>query len=107
MLSHGICNVTAPDMISLSALKRFTIRWDSPRAQYLVSEPCYDGGEVVNAEAYDALAKENAQLRKALRECRDFLTDPRIGTYTYMEGSDFYSDKSDVVETIDAVLGVS
>lgn len=38
-----------------TTIKRFEITWDYNRTGYCVSIPGYEGGEVVTAEAYDAL----------------------------------------------------
>lgn len=50
--------------------RRFTIRWNPTACRglggYLVSVPNYDGGEVVAAEHYDALAD---QLKGAVARC--------------------------------------
>lgn len=55
-----------------AALVRFTIYPpDQFRDGYSVSIPCYDGGEVVNAEAYDALLAERDHLKAVLDEKLD------------------------------------
>lgn len=47
---------------------------------------------------------ENERLRQTLNSCRNWLTNSRIGTYTYMESPDFYTDKTAMVDRIDEVL---
>jgi len=43
-------------------------------------------------------------LRAALIKCLYFLNDPRICTYQYMEGSEFYTDLHEVVTAINDAL---
>ena len=53
------------------ALVRFHISYRN--AAYRVSIPMYEGGEVVNAEAYDALAEQRAELLEAVRIARSHI----------------------------------
>lgn len=45
-----------------------------------------------------------SELEKALRDVKQFLEDPRWGTYPYMEGTDVYEDKDEALTTIDSAL---
>ena len=61
-------------------VKRYTITWRGERGAYFVSEPNWDGGEVVMASDYDALEahlnERSAQLIEALRAQSD--TEARL-----------------------------
>ena len=46
-------------------------------------------------------------LEAALREALAFLTDKRIGTVRYMEGSDFYTDCGAAAAAVRRALGVA
>ena len=45
-----------------------------------------------------------AQLESVLREAQDFLSDIRWGKWSYMEGSEIYTDRDAVLGAINAVL---
>lgn len=54
--------------------------------------------------AYQANQSELARLRGLLQLIHNFLTDDKIGTYTYMEGSGFYEDATKVTNLIESEL---
>ena len=51
-----------------------------------------------------AMGASAEELRGALLSVRAFLTSERIGSWSYMEGSDFYNDLAEEVKKIDAAL---
>jgi hypothetical protein len=72
--------------------------------------PYYAGEPAMTQLQEKAIARsadhENlvGELVAMLKETHAFLTDERIGTWQYMEGSQFYSDTSAVAKKIDAVI---
>jgi len=56
----------APAHGDMPSIVRFRISYRNGDATYRVSIPNYEGGEVVNAEAYDALAEQRAELLEVL-----------------------------------------
>jgi hypothetical protein len=51
------------------------------------------------------LEAELARVRAALTHAHEFLTDKRIGTVRYMEGSDFYTDCGAAAAAVRRALG--
>lgn len=51
-----------------------------------------------------ALKAENARLRAVLTTTHEWLGDPRLSTWKYMESSEFYMDKSDIANEIRMAL---
>jgi hypothetical protein len=68
--------------------QRFTIYPPENMRDYRVSIPRYHGGEVVTAEAYDALAKSHRELYEAAKVA-----------INYVEHSSWQTDVAEVVET--------
>jgi hypothetical protein len=56
------------------------------------------------ADRIEQLERDNEALRSLLKEAREWLADPSLGTWPYMEGGGFYSDKSKWIARIDDAL---
>ena len=56
------------------------------------------------ADALEAAQRSESTARELLREAREWLCDPQMSTWPYMENGPFYADKDAWVVRIDAFL---
>jgi hypothetical protein len=63
-----------------------------------------DTRSYLHSEELERAERDNEALRSLLKEAREWLADPSLDTWPYMEGGRFYSDKSKWIARIDDAL---